>query len=77
MVHLKHLFNHLKIVVQFSPPKNPVTKPNFDKVVQYESVFDFEEMINRAVENIETLEITSDYKTIKEQQTNQLINDFL
>ncbi|MFA1038001.1 hypothetical protein ACCB37_10760, partial [Staphylococcus aureus] len=23
------------------------------------------------------LEITSDYKTIKEQQTNQLINDFL
>ncbi|MEL1268759.1 hypothetical protein AABB96_12520, partial [Staphylococcus aureus] len=26
---------------------------------------------------IETLEITSDYKTIKEQQTNQLINDFL
>ncbi|MFW2623542.1 hypothetical protein ACN6LY_12995, partial [Staphylococcus aureus] len=31
----------------------------------------------RAVENIETLEITSDYKTIKEQQTNQLINDFL
>ncbi|HDJ6599986.1 tRNA 4-thiouridine(8) synthase ThiI, partial [Staphylococcus aureus] len=43
----------------------------------YESVFDFEEMINRAVENIETLEITSDYKTIKEQQTNQLINDFL
>ncbi|HIE0210275.1 hypothetical protein, partial [Staphylococcus aureus] len=27
--------------------------------------------------NIETLEITSDYKTIKEQQTNQLINDFL
>ena len=58
-------------------PKNPVTEPNFDKVVQYESVFDFEEMINRAVENIETLEITSDYKTIKEQQTNQLINDFL
>lgn len=77
MVHLKHLFNHLKIVVQFFTPKNPVTEPNFEKVVQYESVFDFEEMINRAVENIETLEITSDYKTIKEQQTNQLINDFL
>ena len=76
MAHLKHLFNHLKIVVQFSPLKS-VTEPNFDKVVQYESVFDFEEMINRAVENIETLEITSDYKTIKEQQTNQLINDFL
>lgn len=34
-------------------------------------------MINRAVENIETLVITSDYKTIKEQQTNQLITDFL
>ncbi len=52
-------------------PKNPVTEPNFEKVVQYESVFDFEEMINRAVENIETLEITSDYKTIKNsKQTN-------
>lgn len=62
MVHLKHLFNHLKIVVQLFTPKNPVTEPNFEKVVQYESVFDFEEMINRAVENIETLEITSDYK---------------
>lgn len=56
--------------------KNPVTEPNFDKVVQYESIFDFEEMIDRAVENIETLEITSDYKTTKEQQTDELINDF-
>ena len=34
-------------------------------------------MINRAVENIETLEITSDYKTIKEQQTKPIKNDFL
>ncbi|WP_256962274.1 hypothetical protein, partial [Staphylococcus argenteus] len=34
-------------------------------------------MIDRAVENIETLEITSDYKTTKEQQTDELINDFL
>lgn len=33
-------------------------------------------MIDRAVENIETLEITSDYKTTKEQQTDELINDF-
>ncbi|MBO1199567.1 tRNA 4-thiouridine(8) synthase ThiI [Staphylococcus simiae] len=58
-------------------PKNPVTEPNFDKVVQYESTFDFEDMINHAVDNIETLTISSDYKTEQQQQTDDLINDFL
>ena len=31
-------------------PKNPVTEPDFDKVVKYESVFNFDEMIENAVE---------------------------
>mgnify|MGYP002716780295 FL=1 len=33
-------------------PKNPVTEPDFDKVIKYESVFNFDEMIENAVENI-------------------------
>lgn len=44
-------------------PKNPVTEPQFDKVVKYESGFDFEEMLNEAAEGIETLEIDKDYDT--------------
>ncbi|MBI5974241.1 tRNA uracil 4-sulfurtransferase ThiI [Staphylococcus canis] len=42
-------------------PKNPVTEPQYEKVVQYESGFDFEEMIQRAVDNIETLVIDKNY----------------
>lgn len=38
-------------------PKNPVTEPDFDKVIKYESVFNFDEMIENAVENIETLSL--------------------
>ncbi len=43
-------------------PKNPVTEPDFDKVIKYESVFNFDEMIENAVENIETLTIDQNYK---------------
>ncbi|MDU2697556.1 MAG: tRNA uracil 4-sulfurtransferase ThiI, partial [Staphylococcus epidermidis] len=46
-------------------PKNPVTEPDFDKVVKYESVFNFDEMIENAVENIETLTIDQNYKSAK------------
>ena len=42
-------------------PKNPVTEPDFDKVIKYESVFNFDEMIENAVENIETLTIDQNY----------------
>ena len=28
-------------------PKNPVTEPDFDKVIKYESVFNFDEMVQR------------------------------
>ncbi|MCG2123958.1 tRNA uracil 4-sulfurtransferase ThiI [Staphylococcus epidermidis] len=56
-------------------PKNPVTEPDFDKVIKYESVFNFDEMIENAVENIETLTIDQNYKSAKEQSTASLIKD--
>ncbi len=56
-------------------PKNPVTEPDFDKVEKYESVFDFENMIQTAVDNIETLTIDPNYKSEKEQSTDALIED--
>lgn len=56
-------------------PKNPVTEPDFDKVVKYESIFNFDEMIENAVENIETLTINQNYKSAKEQSTDSLIKD--
>ncbi|HCG74575.1 MULTISPECIES: tRNA uracil 4-sulfurtransferase ThiI [Staphylococcus] len=56
-------------------PKNPVTEPDFDKVEKYESVFDFEDMIQTAVDNIETLTIDPNYKSEKERSTDALIED--
>ena len=56
-------------------PKNPVTEPDFDKVIKYESVFNFDEMIENAVENIETLTIDQNYKSAKEKSTDSLIKD--
>ena len=56
-------------------PKNPVTEPDFEKVVKYESVFDFEGMIDNAVANIETLTITKDYQSEKEAETSAIIED--
>ncbi|MDU1928167.1 MAG: tRNA uracil 4-sulfurtransferase ThiI [Staphylococcus epidermidis] len=56
-------------------PKNPVTEPDFDKVIKYESVFNFDEMIENAVANIETLTIDQNYKSAKEQSTDSLIKD--
>ena len=52
----------MKIVVQYLLRK-------------YESVFNFDEMIENAVENIETLTIDQNYKSAKEQSTDSLIKD--
>ncbi|EGQ2871881.1 tRNA 4-thiouridine(8) synthase ThiI [Staphylococcus pseudintermedius] len=49
-------------------PKNPVTEPQFEKVLQYESGFDFEEMIDRALGNIETFVIDKNYQTHQDEQ---------
>ncbi|MCS4485342.1 tRNA uracil 4-sulfurtransferase ThiI [Staphylococcus americanisciuri] len=50
-------------------PKHPVTEPQYDKVLKYESGFDFEEMLNEAVANIETLVIDKNYQMQDEVTT--------
>ena len=56
-------------------PKNPVTEPDFDKVVEYESVFNFDDMVDEAVENIEMITIDKNYKSEKDKTTDALIED--
>ena len=56
-------------------PKNPVTEPDFDKVEKYEGVFNFDDMVQTAVDNIETMTIDQNYKSEKEQSTDALIED--
>lgn len=55
-------------------PKNPVTEPQFDKVIQYESGYDFEQMIEKAVAEIETVVIDKNYQ-IHAQETEQWDDD--
>lgn len=54
-------------------PKSPVTEPDFDKVVKYESVYDFDQLVQTAFENIETITINKDYKSDKD--TDALIEE--
>lgn len=56
-------------------PKNPVTEPDFDKVVEYESVFNFDSMVEEAVENIETIMVDKNYKSEKDKSTDALMED--
>lgn len=56
-------------------PKNPVTEPDFDKVVKYESVFNFDDLVQEAADNVETIEINKDYKTEKNKSTDALIDE--
>lgn len=56
-------------------PKNPVTEPDFDKVVEYESVFNFDSMVDEAVENIETIMVDKNYKSEKDKSTDALMED--
>ena len=42
-------------------PKHPVINPKLYKCLEFESKFDFENMINTAIENALTLKITEDY----------------
>lgn len=41
-------------------PKNPKTKPALDKVEEYEAKFDYESMINEALDNIEVIRVKKD-----------------
>ena len=56
-------------------PKNPVTEPDFDKVIKYESVFNFDDLVQEAADNVETIEINKDYKTEKDKHTDALIDE--
>lgn len=56
-------------------PENPVTEPDFDKVVKYESVFNFDDLVQEAADNVETIEINKDYKTEKDKHTDALIDE--
>ncbi|MCD8786937.1 tRNA uracil 4-sulfurtransferase ThiI [Staphylococcus gallinarum] len=56
-------------------PKNPVTEPDFDKVEKYEDGFDFEPLVQEAVDGIETLTITKDYQSDKDTKTQALADD--
>lgn len=56
-------------------PKNPVTEPDFDKVVKYESVFNFDDLVQEAADNVEIIEINKDYKTEKDKSTDALIDE--
>ena len=47
-------------------PKNPVTKPNLEKALEFESKFDFESLIDEIMENIETKNIYKNNKNDEE-----------
>ena len=36
-------------------PKHPVIKPNLKKCITYENNFDYQTLINKAIDNIETI----------------------
>ena len=56
-------------------PKNPVTEPDIEKVEKYESVYDFEPLVQEAFEQIETLTITPDYQSDKDSETQALADN--
>src|SRR5699024_2345326 len=56
-------------------PKNPVTEPDIEKVEKFESVYDFEPLVQEAYEQIETLTITPDYQSDKDSETQALADN--
>lgn len=45
-------------------PKHPVINPNLNKCIEYESLINYEEMINRAIEGIEKINVQN-YKIVE------------
>ena len=43
-------------------PRHPVINPNLDKAIEYENSIDYETMIETCLNNLETIDITRDYK---------------
>ena len=45
-------------------PKHPVINPNLDKCIEYESLIDYDNMIDKAINNIEKIEVKN-YKIVE------------
>ena len=56
-------------------PKNPKTNPKLEKVEYFESKFDFEELIEEAVKNVETITISKhdDMQQQKDEWMDELL----
>lgn len=48
-------------------PKHPVINPDLDKCIKYENLFDYEELINKCVENIEVV------SNLKQKEFNDIL----
>ena len=48
-------------------PKHPVINPDLDKCIKYENLFDYEELINECVENIEVI------SNLKQKEFNDIL----
>lgn len=48
-------------------PKHPVINPDLDKCIKYENLFDYEELINKCVENIEVI------SNLKQKEFNDIL----
>ena len=45
-------------------PKHPVINPNLEKAIEYENTFDYQSLIEKAIDNKETVIIDKNYKKI-------------
>ena len=45
-------------------PKHPVINPNLEKAIAYENTFDYQSLIEKAIDNKETVIIDKNYKKI-------------
>ena len=49
-------------------PKNPITKPNLEKVIEYEMhIPDYEGLIEKALNDIETIKISYEDKEVQDE----------
>lgn len=48
-------------------PKNPVTKPKEDECIYYESKFNYEELIDECIKNIETIKVSYRNKEVNDE----------
>ena len=44
-------------------PKHPVINPKLEKCLEFEKTFDYESMIDEAIKNVNTINITEEYSS--------------